>query len=389
MAITVSFSGDWMESVGNRRATKGTLTFDSSYATGGESLTAANVGLGRLDDIQFNQGTSGYIFEYDYSNAKVKVRRTGSGPAAAPLLVVEEAVTVSAHAGTLAYPPAYIVSVEVTAGGSTPTCHVVPTGETPAQSECAVSFVTGGLVFNTTDAVTAARVTYFPQREGHPIFDPSNLVVDEVIVASASKTALANRALAVQYVYDDTDGVRNVLEPVGEAPTATHNAVIDILNGSSGTDIDFHADDATNSIKVTYLKYPSSGFQSWQFINDTDITLNDAGATELWDWDADGGYSGAVGIVVPGYGTALVGEETATNKENVIGGPSETLADGVAVWEVLNNIIDTDNTGVLTTLATPFFIVSPLAANATGSLEEAESLTNLSAVSVRFRAVGV
>lgn len=73
MALTVTLSGDWLSSIGNKRAVSGTITFDSSYDSGGESLTAANIGLGRIERIEFNQGEDGYVFEYDYSASKVIV----------------------------------------------------------------------------------------------------------------------------------------------------------------------------------------------------------------------------------------------------------------------------------------------------------------------------
>jgi hypothetical protein len=71
MALSVSLTGDWMTSVGNRRQTHGTITLDSSYATGGETLAAADVGLGVLDSLQLNQGEDGYVFHWDKSNGKV------------------------------------------------------------------------------------------------------------------------------------------------------------------------------------------------------------------------------------------------------------------------------------------------------------------------------
>jgi hypothetical protein len=81
MALTVGLTGDWLGSQGNKRTSHGTLTFDSSYPTGGEPLTAANVGLGVIESIQFNP-VSGYTFEYDHANEKVLVY-VGSGGVAA------------------------------------------------------------------------------------------------------------------------------------------------------------------------------------------------------------------------------------------------------------------------------------------------------------------
>lgn len=78
MALTVSLSGDWLSSFGNKRASSGTITFDSSYATGGESLTPANIGLGTIERITFNHGEDGYVFKYDYTNQKVMAYRTAT-----------------------------------------------------------------------------------------------------------------------------------------------------------------------------------------------------------------------------------------------------------------------------------------------------------------------
>lgn len=73
MALTVSLTGDWLQSLGSRRAVNGTITFDSSYATGGESLTPANIGLGVIQSITFNHGEDGYVFKYNHSTQKVMV----------------------------------------------------------------------------------------------------------------------------------------------------------------------------------------------------------------------------------------------------------------------------------------------------------------------------
>lgn len=72
MALTVSLTGDWLSSLGNRKAASGKITFDSSYTTGGLSLTAANVGLSSIERIEFNSD-SGYTMAYDYTNKKVQV----------------------------------------------------------------------------------------------------------------------------------------------------------------------------------------------------------------------------------------------------------------------------------------------------------------------------
>jgi hypothetical protein len=99
MALTVTLAGDWLSSLGNKRASNGTLTFDSSYATGGESLTPANIGLGVIDSITFNQGEDGYVFKYIHSTQKVQVFRTATVTPTGSVAVTEGAVTVKGGGG--------------------------------------------------------------------------------------------------------------------------------------------------------------------------------------------------------------------------------------------------------------------------------------------------
>lgn len=69
MALTIAnreFLG-----AGNRRAVVLNVTFDSSYATGGEDLTPASLGMKKVDSCTATpQG--GLIFEYDYTNKKLQ-----------------------------------------------------------------------------------------------------------------------------------------------------------------------------------------------------------------------------------------------------------------------------------------------------------------------------
>jgi hypothetical protein len=54
---------------GNSRVVIGTFTFDSSYATNGE---ACDPGLGTINLAISDSSVSGYTFQYDYSNKKLK-----------------------------------------------------------------------------------------------------------------------------------------------------------------------------------------------------------------------------------------------------------------------------------------------------------------------------
>jgi hypothetical protein len=85
MAITVSALT--FDIAGVTTVVKGSLAFDSSYATGGTSLTAVNVGLRVIDQIRIDP-KSGYVFEYNDTTQKVMVYRsagfTPSGTVGAP-----------------------------------------------------------------------------------------------------------------------------------------------------------------------------------------------------------------------------------------------------------------------------------------------------------------
>ena len=383
-------------SLGNLRGILGTMAFDSSYPTNGEDITAAQLGLSRIDDLRVYP-SNGYAFTFDKTNLKVLAYRTGAtaftGTAKKTPVIVEEVVTVASNTGTLANAPAYIVAVDVTAGTVTGAFRIIPTGETPLTKQVAVTFTSGVMTFLGTDAVTSVRVTYIPQMAGTP-FAATNMVIDESVTAAAAKTELANRAFAVQYVWDNTDNVLCVPEPVGEAPTATHNVVIDITNGSSKTDLDSHADDEGNTLKVTYLKH--SGLDNAVLaINDADVTLSGADP-EQYDFNNEGLYEG---LVIPGLGVHCVGETAAAaNVAYAWSGPSISVANALPTWHPHLNTVRTQDTTALATLAMPWFILNPTfigdetpaGTNAAAAMAEVGNGVDLLAITAaRFEAIGV
>jgi hypothetical protein len=298
---------------------------------------------------------SGIIWKYDKDNHKLRGYEVGgvagqtfTGTAKKPLLVTEEVVAVSSHTGTLTHVPFYVVAIEVTAGSVTGAFNIIPTGETAATKECAVTLTDGVLTFFATDAVTSCRVTYIPLQLTGP-FVEANRVIDESVTAAAAKATLANQACAIQYVYDDTDSALVTFEPVGEAPSATHTCVVDIDAGSSDTNIDSHADDEANSLKVTYIKY--SALNAAQCIGDGDLSLT----SEAYDFTGTANYRA---LVIPGLGTQFCGEEAgAGNELGTWEGPNGTAANTVGVWNPYKNYILTNNTNAIVTLAMPFFVL--------------------------------
>ncbi len=59
---------------GDKRTSKFDVAFDSSYPTGGESLSLSLIGLMEVDIVLISQ-KSGYVMEYDYTNSKILVYR--------------------------------------------------------------------------------------------------------------------------------------------------------------------------------------------------------------------------------------------------------------------------------------------------------------------------
>lgn len=75
MALTVTANPPQL--VGTRRRVTGTITFDSSYLTGGETFTPANIGLGQLEELEVRPGlgssTTGYVPVWNRSTSAPKV----------------------------------------------------------------------------------------------------------------------------------------------------------------------------------------------------------------------------------------------------------------------------------------------------------------------------
>jgi hypothetical protein len=68
MALTLSSAIPTVRGV--QKVWEGTVTFDASYPTGGESFTPANVGFVNFDRVEVHP-TAGYVFEYDTSTEKI------------------------------------------------------------------------------------------------------------------------------------------------------------------------------------------------------------------------------------------------------------------------------------------------------------------------------
>lgn len=91
--MAVSVAKNRTDTVGRyTKYTTGTITFDSSYPTGGEPLVPTDVGLSSKVEFISVSPADGYIFEYDYSNEKV-IAYEPTSDATAPAVAKEVANT--------------------------------------------------------------------------------------------------------------------------------------------------------------------------------------------------------------------------------------------------------------------------------------------------------
>ena len=106
MALTIDEVTSW--SIGDRRAVIANVDFDASYPTGGESLTAADLGFSLSVDLVLAEPQTGLIFEYDRTNSKLLAFVQGIDTGAAGAATIDD-FPVTAGVGTTA------VSVGLTA----------------------------------------------------------------------------------------------------------------------------------------------------------------------------------------------------------------------------------------------------------------------------------
>jgi len=85
MALTLTTPSGATEGATIGGASKFTIKriqFDSSYASGGESLTAGNLGMTAVHIVIADGEDSGYVPQYDYTNEKLAVYEAGADAAA-------------------------------------------------------------------------------------------------------------------------------------------------------------------------------------------------------------------------------------------------------------------------------------------------------------------
>jgi hypothetical protein len=135
-------------SLGSKQAAIGEITFDSSYPTGGEPFNALSLlGINNVDSMVI-ENKSGYVFEFDKVNKKIKVMQQKYVP---PIVYEEHHVMDATWKVQLNYPAAYIMNV----AKKLQSIPMRSTGVTPGAFQCAlVSQLADGvastLLFNTS-----------------------------------------------------------------------------------------------------------------------------------------------------------------------------------------------------------------------------------------------
>lgn len=99
MALTVVV--DRTDTVGRYTKVKtGYVTFDSSYPAGGEALSASDLGFSTAVSTFVASPAGGLIFEYDFTNSKIKAHYP-TGGSATPASLAAPAVTIPSGATTV------------------------------------------------------------------------------------------------------------------------------------------------------------------------------------------------------------------------------------------------------------------------------------------------
>jgi len=271
MALTIS---NVEHTLGNKLDVLADIAFDSSYAIGGESVTANNVGLSTIERLII-EPCQGYTFEWDKTNAKIKVFQQ------APAIVHEEVVTVTSKVGYLKWPAAHI---EYVTDDATP-YKVIPSGLTPTTGQVAVdmgfSLTTGvltrgqrcSLTFYDTVGGGTVKVSYITQA-WKEVTD--NMVqacmTDGVRVYGHADLAFASATPDVVTMGEDLVACQSVcwldnttvtpMSALKDAATLGAAATECIIDWTDGL-ISFHQTDEVNvssSVYFNYIRDPGAGY---------------------------------------------------------------------------------------------------------------------------------
>lgn len=148
MASTITLTGDWLASFGNRKQVSGTGNL-GVYATNGVAVTAAQMGLGVIESLIVNPA-GGYMFEYVPSTGKIKAY-TGGGGASVDGSAAEIAITGSQAAGP---------ALQITPDSGSAVIGKTTAGDVTASAAITGLTVTGGASGEVANATNLAGTTF-------------------------------------------------------------------------------------------------------------------------------------------------------------------------------------------------------------------------------------
>lgn len=227
---------------------------------------------------------------------------------------------------------------------------------------------TDGLVLTPSDAsrFTIDSVTIYDLSE--PVYITyvtqawkdvwDNLVQDEEVAVKTTETSLANAPMAIMYA-DRTSATAKALTLIDEDDTAASGEIAFYFSHTADNIKAVHADENNKTVKITYLKKPSSGFLcDRQFENET---ATKAGADPytstfdypilLWAYTGQVPINGGATLRLIDYaGTPATGEAVidwftpgvrgagAPAGGGVIGTKDNVTATGAGIWGTINEI---------------------------------------------------
>lgn len=136
--MALAFASQKEGVAGDLRYWSGTITFDSSYPTGGEAITAANFGFGSTIFILSMNGASGVVPVFDRANLKIMVYFPTGGAGTSPATLANAAgglaagatpVTSTAATGVVALTPGVGIEVGSTCNLATLVIQVFAMGQ--------------------------------------------------------------------------------------------------------------------------------------------------------------------------------------------------------------------------------------------------------------------
>ena len=287
MALTTS---NVETTLGNKYHVMADVAFDSSYAIGGEAITANNLGISTIERLMI-EPCQGYTFEWDETNSKIKVFMK------APPIVHEEVVTVTSNVGYLKWPAAHIEYVSdgadafmVIPGGLTPVAKSVSvdmgfnltTGVLTKGQRCSLTF----LAADTTAGAITVYVSYVTQAwkevtdnmvqacmtDGARVYGHADMAF---AAATPDIITLGEDFVALQSVcWNDNGTITPMTALVDDATEAAAKTecVVDFRKAISFGEVGFNETDAVDVASTVYFNYirdPGSGFLYDRFTNAT------------------------------------------------------------------------------------------------------------------------